>query len=116
MSDVVMKTLDTLTRVDGVRGAMVVDAEAGVPVASRLATDVKETALAAMSGALFTRTDDASRSSSYGALRVLQLEAEAGHMVIAGAGPLLVVVLTETDARLGLVRAQATRAAGELSA
>lgn len=115
MSDMVTKTLDTLTRVDGVRGAMVVDAEAGIPVASRLVPGVAETALAAMSGALFTRTDDASRSSGYGSLNLLQLEAAEGHVVVAGAGELLVVVLTEPDARLGLVRVQAARAAGELS-
>lgn len=114
MSDAVTSVLKTLTRVEGVRGAMVVDAEAGVPVASQLATGVQETALAAVSGALFTRTADASRSAGYGALRVMQLEAAAGHMVVAGAGALLVVVLTEADARLGLVRVQAGRAAGEL--
>lgn len=114
MSDMVAAALETLTRVEGVRGAMVVDAEAGVPVASQLATGVEETALAALSGSLFTRTADASRSAGYGSLRVLQLEAAAGHMVVAGAGPLLVVVLTEPDAQLGLVRVRAARAAGEL--
>lgn len=115
MSDTLNETLEGLTRVGGVQGAMIVDAEAGVPVASRLATGVQETALAAMSGALFTRTGEASASAGYGTLRVLQLEAVGGHMVVAGAGPLLVVVLTEAGARLGPVRAQATRAAGELS-
>lgn len=115
MSDSLGAALDRLTRVTGVRGAMIVDAEAGVPVASQLATGVQETALAAMSGALFKRAAVASGSSGYGTLRVLQLEAMRGHMVVAGAGPLLVVVLTEADARLGPVRVQAARAAGELS-
>ncbi len=115
MSNVVRGVLDRLTRVPGVQGAMVVDAEAGVPVLSQLAAGVKETALAAMSGALFTRTADASGSAGYGALRVMQLEAKEGSVVVAGAGPLLVVVLTEADARLGLVRVQAERAAEELT-
>ncbi len=106
--------LEPLTRVDGVQGAMVVDAEAGVPVASQLATGVEETALAALAGVLFTRTDDASVSGGYGALRVVQLEAAEGHVVVAGAGPLLVVVLTDVTARLGLVRVQAERTAAEL--
>ncbi len=115
MSQVVRRVLDRLTRVPGVQGAMVVDAEAGVPVLSQLAAGVKETALAAMSGALFTRTADASGSAGYGALRVMQLEAAVGSVVVAGAGPLLVVVLTEANARLGLVRVQAERAAKELT-
>jgi predicted regulator of Ras-like GTPase activity (Roadblock/LC7/MglB family) len=111
----VEKVLGALTRIDGVRGAMVADAEAGVPVQSRLATDVRETALAAMAGILFSRTDEASRAAGFAGLETVQLQAKGGHMVVAGAGPLLVVVLTEPDARLGLVRVQATRAARELS-
>lgn len=115
MSEVVRGVLDRLTRVPGVQGAMVVDAEAGVPVMSQLAMGVKETALAAMSGALFTRTADASGSAGYGGLRVVQLEAREGSVVVAGAGPLLVVVLTEAGAQLGLVRVQAETAAEELT-
>lgn len=114
MSESLSRRLETLTRVDGVQGAMVVDVEAGVPVSSHLATGVEETALAALTGALFTRTDDASASGGYGALRVLQLEAADGHVVVAGAGALAVVVLTDATARLGLVRVRAERAAEEL--
>ena len=116
MSDrTVVRTLEALTHVPGVRGAMIVDAEAGVPVASELAAGVQETALAAMAGALFKRTADASRTAAFGELRVAQLEAESGHVVIAEAGPLLVVALTERDAQLGLVRVQARRAAREVN-
>lgn len=115
MNGAVEKTLTMLTRIDGVRGAMVVDGEAGVPVLSKLATGVQETALAALSGVLFSRSADASQSAGYGSLGVLQLQATGGHMVIAGAGPLLIVVLTEPDARLGLVRIQVAQAAGELT-
>lgn len=116
MSAAMTRALAALTRVDGVRGAMIVDAEAGVPVQSRLAPGVRETALAAMAGILFSRTDEASGAAGFGTLEMLQLQAAGGHMVVAGAAPFLVVVLTEPDARLGLVRVQATRAARELSA
>lgn len=115
MSGRLLKALEALTRVDGVRGAMIVDAEAGVPVRSRLAPGVRETALAAMAGILFSRTDEAAGAAGFGRLAVLQMQAEGGHLVVTGAGPLLVVVLTEPDARMGLVRVQATRAARELS-
>lgn len=114
MSESLSRGLETLTRVDGVQGAMVVDVEAGVPVTSQLATGVDETALAALAGVLFTRTNDAAVSGGYGALRVLQLEAAEGHVVVAGAGALVVVVLTDATARLGLIRVRAERAAEEL--
>ena len=115
MSDPVERALDRLTRAPGVQGAVVVDAEAGVAVASELAPGVEETALAAMAGSLFRRTADASRSSGFGRARLLQLDAADGHVVVAGAGPLLVVALTEPGAQLGLARVEAGRAAEELS-
>lgn len=116
MTDPVDSALRRLTRVAGVRGAMIVDAEAGVPVASELSGDVEETALAALTGSLFRRTMDAVTASGHGRVRTLQLEAERGHVLVAGAGPLLVVTLADSDAQLGLVRLETARAAGELGA
>lgn len=115
MSDTVDAALNRLTRVRGVQGAAVVDSEAGVSVSSELAEGVRDTALAAMAGSLFDQAVDASRSSGFGGVRLLQLDARDAHVVIADAGPLLVVVLTEPDAQLGLVRVEAGRAAEELS-
>lgn len=114
--DPVRRALARLTRVAGVRGAMVVDAEAGVPVASELTMGVDETALAALAGSIFGRTQDASQASGFGRVRSLQLESRNGHVLVAGAGPLLIVALTEPSAQLGMVRVEAGRAAGELNA
>jgi predicted regulator of Ras-like GTPase activity (Roadblock/LC7/MglB family) len=111
----VARTLELLTHVPGVRGAMIADAETGVPVVAELAAGVEERALAAMASALYKRTADAIRTAEFGRLRVAQLEAADGHVLIAGAGTLLVVVLTERDAQLGLVRVQAKRAAREVT-
>lgn len=107
--------LRRLTRVSGVRGAMVVDGEAGVPVASELTEDVGETALAALAGSLFGRTSGAAQTAGFGALRAFQLESNGGYLVVAGAGPLLIVTLTEPGAQIGLVRVEARRAVEELT-
>lgn len=114
MTDRFATMVEELTRIPGARGALIVDVEAGVSVSSELADEVKETALAALTGSLFRRTSDASRGTGYGRLRVLQLEATGGHLVVVGAGPLLVAVLAGPAAQLGLVRVQAARAAEEL--
>lgn len=114
MKDVVVATAQSLTRIPGVRGAMIVDAEAGVPVASDVVGGVAETALAALADSLFRRAGDAARATGQGRLRSLQLDAERGHLVVVGAGPLLVVVLTDRSSQVGLVRVQAARAAEEL--
>ena len=115
MTDPVQAALTRITKVPGVRGAMVVDAEAGVPVASEVAEGVRETAVAALAGSLFGRTADASTASGFGRVRLLHLESGDGHLFVAGAGALLVVALAEPTAQLGLIRIEAGRAAGELS-
>ena len=115
MSEPVHEALRRLSRVPGVRGAMIVDAEAGVPVASELAAGVDETAVSALAGSLFRRTVDATTASGFGRVETLQMEAADGHLLVAGAGALLVVALAEPRAQLGLIRIEAGRAAGELS-
>lgn len=115
MSELLGRTLLRLTHIPGVRGAMVVDTEAGVPVASDLSPGVDETALAAMADSLYSRTAEASQAAGTGAVTVVQLEAASGHVVVADAGPLLVVAVTDGAAQLGLVRVEARRAAEELS-
>jgi predicted regulator of Ras-like GTPase activity (Roadblock/LC7/MglB family) len=107
--------LRRLAHIPGSRGALLVDMETGVPVASELATGVPENALAALTGSLLRRISEAALASGYGATRVAQLEADGGHVVVVGAGSLLVTVLTEESAHLGLVRVHAVEAAKELA-
>jgi predicted regulator of Ras-like GTPase activity (Roadblock/LC7/MglB family) len=115
MTDVLRSIVRELTRIPGARGALVVDASAGVPVTSELEAGLSDTALAALSAALFRRAAEAVGASGHGPLRTLQLEAAGGQLVLAGAGPLLVAVLASPSAQLGLVRVRAARAAEELA-
>jgi predicted regulator of Ras-like GTPase activity (Roadblock/LC7/MglB family) len=114
MSDVFAEALERLSRVPGVRGALIVETEAGVPVVAELAEGVEGGALAALASSLFRRTDKAARTAAFGKLRTLQLEAEGGHVVVAYGGELLVVVVAEKAAQLGMVRLEAHRAAEAL--
>lgn len=115
MTDDLLAAARSLTRIPGAIGALIVDAEAGVPVASDLADGIPETALAALTGSLFRGIAEATATTGKGRPRLLQLEAEGGHLVVAGAGPLLVAVLASPSAQLGLVRARAVRVAEDLS-
>lgn len=108
MSEHFSTALDRLSRVPGVRGAAVVDARTGVPV---LGDGAADPALAALATAIYRRAARAGDRAAIGALASLQLEAENGHIVVAGAAETLVVALTDTDAQLGLVRLEARRAA-----
>lgn len=115
MNDLLLAAVERVSRVAGVRGALLVESEAGVPVVSELREGVNETAVAALAASLFRRTAAASETADFGRLNTLQLEADGGHVVAVDAGDLILVVVAERDAQLGLVRYEAHRAAESLA-
>jgi predicted regulator of Ras-like GTPase activity (Roadblock/LC7/MglB family) len=114
VSDLFSEALDRLSRVSGVRGAMIVETQAGLPVVAELTEGVEGGAVAALASSLYRRTNNAARTAEFGALSTLQLEADVGHVIVADAGDLLVVVIAERNAQLGMVRLEAYRAAEAL--
>ena len=114
MSDIYAEALDRISRVPGVRGALIVESEAGVPVLSELAAGVEGDALSALAASLFRRTSKAAHTANFGNVRTLQMESENGHVIVANGGELLVVVVAEKNAQLGQVRLEAHRAAETL--
>jgi predicted regulator of Ras-like GTPase activity (Roadblock/LC7/MglB family) len=114
MSDIFAEALDRLSRVSGVRGALIVETDAGVPVLSELAEGVPGDEVAALASSLFRRTSKAATTADFGNLRTLQLEAEYGHVIVAHGGEMLVVVVADRNAQLGQLRLEAHRAAEAL--
>ena len=108
--------LDRLSRVAGVRGAMIVDAQAGVPIVEEMAEGVAGGAVAAMAASLVKRSAKAATAAKFGGLRAIQLEAAGGHLIIANHGDLIAVAVTKPDAQLGLVRVEVRSAVEALSA
>jgi predicted regulator of Ras-like GTPase activity (Roadblock/LC7/MglB family) len=114
MNDPFREAVRRLSHVPGVSGAMVVDAAAGVAVAEELMPDVEGTAIGALAGALYGRTAQASVAAGLGELDTVQLAADGGHVLIAGAGELIVVAVVTDDAQIGRVRIEARREAAGL--
>jgi predicted regulator of Ras-like GTPase activity (Roadblock/LC7/MglB family) len=115
MSDVFTAAVQRMSRIGGVRGALVVEAVAGVPVIAELTEGVNGTAVAALAASLFRRSAQAAEAAAFGQLETLQLEADGGHVVAVGAGDLVLIVIADRDAQLGLVRLEAHRAARTLT-
>jgi predicted regulator of Ras-like GTPase activity (Roadblock/LC7/MglB family) len=115
MSGVFDGVVDRLSRIAGVRGALIVDAETALPVSMELRQGINGTGVAALATSLFRRTTQASAAARFGRLLTMQLEAEQGHVVAVGTRDLLLVVVTDPDAPLGLIRLEAVRAAEELA-
>ena len=114
MSDAYSIGVARLSRVAGVRGALVVEAATAMPIAAELQEDVNGTALSALAAALYQRTAEASASAQLGPIESVQLDADDGHVIMVGAGDVVLIVISERSAQLGMVRLEARRVAAAL--
>ena len=106
------KALDLITRVRGVRGAMLVSGEDGIVVAEHLMEGIKGPALAALAASLASRLRRAMEAAGVGASLFWHLQAEQGALlVVPTAGGTLVVAVAEPDVNVGLARLELLRAA-----
>ena len=113
------KALDMITRVRGVRGAMLVSAEDGLVVAEQLMEGIKGGAVAALAASLAGRLKRAMHAAGTGTSVFWHLQAEQGALLVvpgsdnAGGdgGGILVVAVAEPDVNIGLVRLELLRAA-----
>ena len=70
--------------------------------------------VAALAAAMYRGAQRAAETGGFEAVRTLQLEATGGHMVVTGAGDVLVIAVADRDAQLGLIRVETLRAAESL--
>ena len=113
--------LDLITRVRGVRGAMLVSADDGIVVAEQLMEGIKGSAVAALAASLAGRLRRAMEAAGTGASVFWHLQGEQGALLVvpggkasdgAGGGAgILVVAVAEPDVNIGLVRLELLRAA-----
>ncbi|TMM10450.1 MAG: hypothetical protein E6F98_12740 [Actinobacteria bacterium] len=110
-------TLDPITRVRGVRGAMLVSADDGIVVAEQLMEGIKGGAVAALAASLAGRLRRAMEAAGTGTSVFWHLQAEQGALLVVpganspGGGSILVVAVAEPDVNIGLVRLELLRVA-----
>jgi predicted regulator of Ras-like GTPase activity (Roadblock/LC7/MglB family) len=106
------QALDVITRVRGVRGAMIVARADGLVVAEQLMEGIKGSAVAALAASLAGRLHRAMLTAGLGPSQFWHLQAEQGALLVVPAGDaLLVVAVTEPEVNVGLVRLELLRAA-----
>ena len=106
------RALDLVTRVHGVRGAMLVAGDDGLVIAEQLMEGIKGTALAALAASLGTRLRRAMEGAGVGAGQFWHLQAERGALLVVPAeSGVLVVAVADPDVNVGLVRLELLRAA-----
>ena len=108
--------LDRITRVPGVRGALVIDAADGLVVAEQLMDGIDGQAAAALTGSLVGRLTRTAESAGMRPPAFIHLRADSGS-VLAAPGPdnLVLVAVVSPDANLGLARLEMIEAAGQLA-
>lgn len=112
MSGLYMRALDMVTRVRGVRGAMVVARSDGLVVAEQLMEGIKGSTVAALTASLTGRLQRAMMAAGLGPSQFWHLQCDSGAVLAVPAGEgLLVVAVTEPEVNVGLVRLELLRAA-----
>lgn len=112
------KALDMITRVRGVRGAMLVSADDGLVVAEQLMEGIKGPAVAALAASLAGKLRRAMDAAGTGMSVFWHLQAEQGALLVVPSGNeggILVVAVAEPDVNIGLVRLELLRAAEALA-
>lgn len=107
--------LDRVTRVPGVRGALIIAAADGLVVAEQLMDGVDGRAAAALAGSLVVRLGRTAESAGLRPPSFVQLRGEGGS-VLAAPGPddLVLLAVVAPDANLGLARLEMIEAARHL--
>ena len=109
-------TLDRITRVPGVRGALIASTADGLVVAEQLMDGIDGRAAAALTASLVGRLARTAEGAGVGAPVFLHLRGEHGS-ILATPGPqdLVLVAVVGPDANLGLARLEMLDAAGQLA-
>ncbi len=115
MTTVYRDLLSPLTRQRAVLGCMVVGESDGLIVDSTLQVGVHGDAVAALAASLFRKARLSAEAASLGRVSFLRLEAEQGHLCVAGKNELVIVAVAESRANIGLLRAAMLRAADLLA-
>lgn len=108
--------LNGLTRLRGVRAAVVTSSSDGLVVAGSARIGLEVDTVAAFGASVVRRLGDAARESELGGPRMVTIDATAGRLMAAVAGDHVVVVVTDREAHPGVIRVTAQRVAAALPA
>ena len=107
--------LDRVTRVPGVRGALLVAGTDGLVVAEQLMDGVDGRAVAALAGSLVSRLARTAEQAGHRRPSFVHLRAEAGSVLAApGSDDLVLVAVVAPDGNVGLARLEMIDAASRL--
>lgn len=115
MTRFLVEVLEEVSRIAGIRGALLVSAEDGLVVAETAMEGVESAPVAALAASLVARLGRAAQAAHQAPPALAHLEATEGGLFIAiGEGGLLLVAVATPDANAGQIRLALLDAAGRL--
>lgn len=103
--------LDEFARQKGVRASLVVSARDGIAIDSTLQFGQDGNRVAALAASLYSRARRSALAAGLGVTGFMQLESEAGRLCMLGGDDVLLVIVADRDANVGLIRLAMLRAA-----
>jgi predicted regulator of Ras-like GTPase activity (Roadblock/LC7/MglB family) len=103
--------LEGLTRQRGVRASLIVSENDGLVVDSNLRFGQDGDRVAALAASLYRKARRSAEAARLGSVSFLQLDAERGRIcAVGGRGDLVIVVVADPSANVGLIRVELLRA------
>lgn len=103
--------LEALTRLRGVRASLIVSESDGLVVDSNLRFGQDGERIAALAASMYRKARLSAAAARLGAVAFLQLDAERGRICAAGGrSDLVLVVVADATANVGLIRVELLRA------
>lgn len=107
--------LESMTRERGVRAGLIVSESDGLVVDATLRVGQNGDRIAALAASAYRKARRSARAAQLGTVAFLELDAELGLVCAAGAAnDLIVVVVAEPAANVGLLRMALLKAAGTI--
>ena len=103
--------VDGLSRQRGVRASLIVSESDGLVIDASLRFGQNGDRVAALAAAMYRKARLSARAARLGAVVFLQLDAERGRVcAVGGRGDLVLVVVAEPSANVGLIRVELLKA------
>ena len=114
MSSLFSAVLDAFSRQKGVRASLVVSSTDGIAIESNLQIGQDGTRVAALAASLYRKARRSAMAAGLGATGFMQLEAETGRLCMLGGDEVVLVVVADRNANVGLIRVEMLRVADML--
>lgn len=102
------RVLKDLGRIDGVTGSLIVGKD-GLIIEKEVSSDIDSELVAAMSSAVFGTAERSTEEMKHDPLQQVMIEGNRGKTLMIDSGEAILVVITNVDINLGLIRLEMKR-------